>query len=278
MKKFIRCMGVGLLAMMLVVGCGSKAKGVSDDDLVSKDSFKGEYLITAKEAKKLMGDDNVIFLDCRGEKYSNKETIKGAAATSWQALGTCEDKYGKQGDENWGKVPQPAELSKKLSNLGLDPNKEIVLLGETLGGWGEDARVLWELRVAGYTNLKMVDGGYEALVNAGAETQKGPSKLDKVDVKIDKLDMTHDMETEELQKNYKDYKIVDVRTKVYGVNKKPANQLALIKYIACNIVYYLTLGQIIFTFISVRRFTVKHSVSHFSCEGRYLRLHLVPSE
>ena len=41
MKKFIRCMGVGLLAMMLVVGCGSKAKGVSDDDLVSKDSFKG---------------------------------------------------------------------------------------------------------------------------------------------------------------------------------------------------------------------------------------------
>lgn len=211
MKKFIRCMCVGLLAMMLVVGCG-KPEGVSDDELVSKDSFKGEYLITAKEAKKLMGDDNVIFLDCRGEKYSNKETIKGAAATSWQALGTCEDKYGKQGDENWGKVPQPAELSKKLSNLGLDPNKEIVLLGETLGGWGEDARVLWELRVAGYTNLKMVDGGYEALVNAGAETQKGPSKLDKVDVKIDKLDMTHDMETEELQKNYKDYKIVDVRT------------------------------------------------------------------
>ncbi len=211
MKKFIRCMCVGLLAMMLVVGCG-KPEGVSDDELVSKDSFKGEYLITAKEAKKLMGDDNVIFLDCRGEKYSNKETIKGAAATSWQALGTCEDKYGKQGDENWGKVPQPAELSKKLSNLGLDPNKKIVLLGETLSGWGEDARVLWELRVAGYTNLKMVDGGYEALVNAGAETQKGPSKLDKVDVKIDKLDMTHDMETEELQKNYKDYKIVDVRT------------------------------------------------------------------
>lgn len=212
MKKFIRCMGVGLLAMMMVVGCGSKAKGVSDDKLVSKDAFTGDYLITAKEAKGLIGDDNVIFVDCRGEKYSNKETIKGATATSWQALCTCEDKYGKQGDENWGKVPQPAELSKKLSDLGLDPNKEIVLLGETLGGWGEDARVLWELRVAGYTNLKMVDGGYEALVDAGAETQKGPSKLDKVDVKVDKLDMTHDMETEELQKNYKDYKVVDVRT------------------------------------------------------------------
>lgn len=66
--------------------------------------------------------------------------------------------------------------------------------------------------------------------------------------------------------------------KVYGVNKKPANQLALIKYIAGNIVYYLTLGQIIFTFISVRRFIVKHSVSHSSYEGRYLRLRLVPSE
>lgn len=66
--------------------------------------------------------------------------------------------------------------------------------------------------------------------------------------------------------------------KVYGVNKKPANQLDLIKYIACNIVYYLIVGQIIFTFISVRRFIVKHSVSHSSYEGRYLRLRLVPSE
>lgn len=211
MKKFIRCMSVGLLAMMLVVGCG-KAKGVSDDELVSKDKFTGDFLITADEAKDLMGKDDVIFVDCRGEKFSDKETIKGATATSWQAIGTCEEKYGKQGDENWGKVPQPEELAKKLGNLGLDPEKEIVLLGETLGGWGEDARVLWELRVAGYKNLKMVDGGYAALVKAGAETQKGPSKLKKVDVKINKLDMTHDMETEELQKNYKDYKIVDVRT------------------------------------------------------------------
>ena len=45
-----------------------------------------------------------------------------------------------------------------------------------------------------------------------------------------------------------------------------------------------TIGNIVtwigcfLAFISVRRFTVKHSVSHSSCEGRYLRLRLIPSE
>ncbi|MDO5590159.1 MAG: rhodanese-like domain-containing protein [Lachnospiraceae bacterium] len=179
---------------------------------IAKDHFQGEFLITALEAKKLIGNENVIFLDCRGDNFSSKGTIKGATATSWQALATCESKYGKAGDKNWGKVPQPAELEKKLGNLGLDKNKQIILLGETSKGWGEDARVLWELRVAGYTDLKMVDGGYNALIEAGAPTQSKSSILAKVNVKIDKLDMTHDMDTEELLKNYNEYKIVDVRT------------------------------------------------------------------
>lgn len=211
MKKWVRCMSILLMAVMLMAGCKG-AEGVPDDELVSDAAFKGDYLITAKEAVEKVGSSDVIFLDCRGVETAKKGTAKGAAATDWQSLCTCDESYGSQGDEGWGKIPEPADLAQRLSALGLSKDKEIILLGETLDGWGEDARVLWELRAAGYPDLKMVDGGYSAFAAAGAETQKGVSELESVEVTIDSIDHTHVMETEELQANYDAYVIVDVRT------------------------------------------------------------------
>ena len=91
-------------------------------------------------------------------------------------------------------------------------DKELILLGETLDGWGDDARVLWELVAAGYTDVRMVDGGYSALKEAGAPTQKGASEPKEAEVSIESIDMTHVMETEELMADYDSYKVVDVRT------------------------------------------------------------------
>ncbi len=212
MKRNIRGLGIGLLAAMLVTGCGGKAKGVSDDELVSKDTFEGAWLITADAAKEKVGGSSVLFVDCRGTKAADKETIEGAVATDWKLLGTCDDSYGKEGDEGWGKIPEPSDLAERLGKLGMSKDKELILLGETLGGWGDDARVLWELVAAGYTNVKMVDGGYAALKEAGAPTQKGASEPEETQVSIDSIDMTHVMETEELMENYDSYKVVDVRT------------------------------------------------------------------
>ena len=91
-------------------------------------------------------------------------------------------------------------------------DKEIILIGETLDGWGDDARLLWELRAAGYEDVKMVDGGWKALKDSGIKTQFLASKPEPAEVKIDEIDYSHVMTTEELQKNYDEYKIVDVRT------------------------------------------------------------------
>jgi thiosulfate/3-mercaptopyruvate sulfurtransferase len=159
-----------------------------------------------------VGDDNVLFVDCRGADKAKKGTVEGAIATTWQELCTCDDSYGSQGDENWGKIPEASDLSERLSKLGMTKDKEIILLGETSSGWGDDARVLWELVAAGYTDVKMVDGGYDAVKDAGVPTQKGASDPVAADVTIDSIDKTHVMETEELMNNYDNYVIVDVRT------------------------------------------------------------------
>lgn len=173
-------------------------------------AFKGDMIVSAEEALALTGSENVIFVDCTGS--SDKGTVKGAIATSWQELCTCSDEYGAAGDDSWGKIPEPDDLAKRLGALGLDKSKEIITLGHTLDGWGEDARIAWELRAAGYENVKIVDGGIDALLAAGAEKQSGGSEPVPCEVTVDKINMTHVMETSELAKNFDQYKIVDVRT------------------------------------------------------------------
>lgn len=220
-KKWTTIVAVVMIVMttLLMTGCG--AKGKSDSDLKSKKTFTGKYLVSAKEAKKQIGKKNVLFIDCRGTDVAKKGTIKGAIATTWQELSTCGKEYGTQGDKDWGKILEPADFAARLGKLGITKDKNIYLLGQTLKGWGDDSRILWQLHAAGFTKVKMINGGIDALEDAGAPTQKGASDPKPGTVKITKLNNEHVMTTEELQKNYDDYKILDVRTKAeYNGAKK----------------------------------------------------------
>ena len=114
------------------------------------------------------------------EKKAILGTVKGAIATVWQDWSITE---GKQGDEKWGCIQEPEQLEETLGNLGITKDKEIILIGEILDGWGDDARLLWELRAAGYEDVKMVDGGWKALKDSGIKTQFLASKPEPAEVK-----------------------------------------------------------------------------------------------
>lgn len=211
LKRKIRLCGLILVMLCLVMGCG-KAENTQETEKNVEDSgdvFTGEWIVDVAYAAEKVGDENVLFVDGRGEGKAILGTIKGAIATVWQDWSITE---GKQGDEKWGCIQEAEVLSETLGNLGITKDKEIILLGETLEGWGDDARLLWELRAAGYTNVKMVDGGYSALKKYGADTQMMASKPEPAEVTIGEIDYSHVMTTEELQANYDSYKIVDVRT------------------------------------------------------------------
>ena len=196
-----------LLALVMtvgLVGCGnsgtqSKTESKSDtkEEATTEEAFEGEYIVNADYVKENL--DDIILVDARGEDAANKETIKGAIPIAWQYLATCED--GKSGDANWGCILDTERLSERLGEKGLDPNKEIVLFAAAQNGWGDDGRIAWELIAAGYKDVKMVDGGFDALKEAGIETAKGGSEPKAVDV----------INTDELKANYDDYKVVDVR-------------------------------------------------------------------
>lgn len=228
-KKRFWILTLLLLVGLLAAGCSQSKNTESSDqknvtenvetkdeekqqeDAIPDDGrFHGEYIVTGEYAKDKVGDENVVFVDARGWKKAILGTIEGAVATTWTDLSTCGE--GKAGDENWGKIPDPDDLEGRLGELGISKEKEIILIADTIDGWGDDARILWELLAAGYEDVKMIDGGYEAAKQAGAETQFLASSADPCEVEIDEIDNTHIITTEELQKNYDQYKIVDVRT------------------------------------------------------------------
>lgn len=185
-------------------------KDASSETVADDGHFHGTYIVTGEYARDHIGDENVVFVDARGWQKAILGTLKGAIATTWSDLCTCQE--GEAGDENWGKIPEPSDLENRLGELGITKDKEIIVFADTVEGWGDDARIVWELVAAGYEDVKMIDGGYAGAKAAGADTQLFASGAAPGEVTIDKIDNTHVMTTEILQANYDDYKIVDVRT------------------------------------------------------------------
>ena len=124
MKRMI-VMGILSICMMQMSACG---KGTVDTDSLSETQFEGAYVITAQAAVDKIGDENVQFLDARGNTRALLGTVEGAVVTRWKELSTCEN--GKAGDAQWGLVPEAEDLEVRLGNLGLDKEKQIIVLGE----------------------------------------------------------------------------------------------------------------------------------------------------
>lgn len=197
-----------LATLLLSVGCQGN-QTTSTESKQDKTAFTGKYMVDASYVKEHLKDENVILVDARGEEAARKGTIEGAITTTWQNLSNMENV--KKGEYDWAVILEPSALSKKLGELGLSKDKEIILFAEGPKGWGEDGRILWTLRAAGYDNAKMVDGGLSALQAAGLPKSNEVKKPTPVEVQIDPLDRTHVINTKELEGSYKDYKLVDVR-------------------------------------------------------------------
>ena len=208
--KRIQLIAAMVVLTAVIAGCGKSQSG--DETSVqeqTKDGFQGEWIVDAEYAASKVGKEGTLFVDARGEGPAVLGTMEGAIATSWRDWSIAE---GNPGDEKWGCIQEPEVLAQTLGSLGISKDKEIIFIGETSTGWGDDARLLWQLRAAGYTNVKMIDGGIKALKAHGLITQFMASAPEQAEVEIEEIDYTHVMTTEGLMANYDSYKIVDVRT------------------------------------------------------------------
>lgn len=185
---------------------------VSKKQTVYGEEFKGGLVISAAEVKaKIDRKESMILVDARNIK-ATADTAKNAITMSWQDISNSA--LSDRGKSGFARTLPAAEVSKKLSALGLGTNDQIILFSDRYhtAGWGEDGRIAWQLIQCGYTNVRIVNGGFPLMKDAGIPTQKGPSKPTAKTVNVASVNTSNEVTTEELLEDYASYKIIDVRT------------------------------------------------------------------
>lgn len=216
MKKMHRLAGLMLLLLAISVFAGCQAPAATTEATATEptqeaSAYEGDYIVDAAYLKSKIGAEDVIIIDARGEDEARKGRVQGAVAIAWGQLADMEGKN--PGDEGWGHVLSAQELATRLGELGIAKDKEIILYSTGNAGWGEDGRILWELAAAGYDNLKMVDGGWDAIRAADVTIVQEAVTLEPVEVEIDSIDYANIINTADLTRDYDNYKIVDTREK-----------------------------------------------------------------
>jgi thiosulfate/3-mercaptopyruvate sulfurtransferase len=123
-------------------------------------AFYRDWIVTPQAAFDLI-QQGALVIDARGQDLKKKTgALAGAVALEWQDL--AEPNLPTKGR------PLPVEqASKKLQALGISSNRPIVVVADSVKGWGEDGRVTWLLRAWGHTRVVLVDGGLGALEHIG---------------------------------------------------------------------------------------------------------------
>jgi thiosulfate/3-mercaptopyruvate sulfurtransferase len=167
---------------------------------------RAETWIAPEEVTSL---DNAILIDARGAKDYAAGHIPGAINVPWQSVA---DMNGRPGDPGWGVLLPPERLGPALGALGISHDSHVVVYSASPGGWGEDGRIAWSLRVAGLRNVKILDGGIEAWQATGGELSDEVVRLEPVEFDISGYDPTLSASKEEVAASLKSARIVDSRT------------------------------------------------------------------
>ena len=133
--------------------------------------FKGEdthasFIVSPEWLKANI--DKVVLIDARASSlYKGQQGhLPGAINAEWTYFANMN---GKAGDPKWGTVVDAATLAKRIGALGIDGRKEVIVYGDG-GDWGNAAWVVWILRMTGFGNAKILDGGFTAYRAAGGKT------------------------------------------------------------------------------------------------------------
>lgn len=222
-KSFIVMLSAMLISTVLV-GCNNN-KNVEND---SKNKVQNEagveksinskeisqyvddsYIVDAEWLKQNLQEDNVLIIDARTEKQYNSGHIPGAVNAEWQGFA---DMNSAPGEENWGVLLDEEALSEKLAGIGVTKDKTIIAYTD-VNGWGEDARIVWMLRMAGLENSKMLSGGINYWEANNYEMSNEAVKPTSSDFKLDKTNKDLTISTDELNKKLDQIIILDSRNK-----------------------------------------------------------------
>lgn len=135
-------------------------------------------LIQVAELAATLGREELVLVDCR---FDLQATAAGHEAyleahicgASYAHLDRCLS--GPPSTDNGRHpLPSPARLCSLFGALGIDGGREVVAYDDT--GGMVAARLWWMLRYMGHLQVAVLDGGWQAWVNAGGATAQGEER------------------------------------------------------------------------------------------------------
>lgn len=216
MKQKFKRIAIVLTSLMLVigmVGCSNNKPQQAQDTNKEFDinAYKNhDFLISPQELNKLIGSKDLVLIDCNKPDLYAKEHITGAIGVGVQSFS---DKSGKIGDANWGTIMKKDALKAKLDSLGIDNKKTVVFYSDVFKGPGADGRAVWQLKMAGLDNVKLLVGGLTYWKELGLKTSTEAVKpTATTGVVLKNYDLSYSATKDYVNSNLGKQVIIDVRT------------------------------------------------------------------
>ena len=126
-------------------------------------------LVTTPQALVERPAGSVTLLDARSRGEYRDGHIPGAVRIDWT---DHRDGWGRT-----GKLPTDLErLARRLAELGVDDQRPVVVYGRANEGWGEEGRIVWMLAYLGHTDVALLDGGWQAWLEAKGTVSTRPEE------------------------------------------------------------------------------------------------------
>lgn len=204
---------IGVVAIFIYNTSNTTLKQSQTPITIAPELYKNgsDIFITPAELKKQLGSDNLIVLDGNLPKHYAKGHIAGAVNIGFKGLSRS---GGKPGDPLWGTILPKEELTKKLESFGVTNDSLIVAYSDTFKGPGAGGRAVWQLRMAGLTNVKLLYGGLDVWKRLGYELSKEtPHLIPSSGLVLSEYNESHRAEIDYVKDHLGKTVLLDVRSK-----------------------------------------------------------------
>lgn len=133
-------------------------------------------LISASETRQFMNDPTVVVIDARGgsDAYARYQAAHLEGAVFLDLERDLSEKGVDAAKGGRHPLPSPERFGALLGEVGITPSKRVLVYDDKAGA-NAAARCWWMLRAAGHQRVQVIDGGLQAIQQAGLPIGKGPA-------------------------------------------------------------------------------------------------------
>lgn len=218
-RKISIAMSLLLASMLIFSGCSGtdESSGQGSEGKVTEFAAdlsiyeNGDLFISPQELNEIMGDSNVIIFDGNKPDDYAKGHIPGAYGVGFHSFSNVE---GKPGDPLWGTTLDKDQLKAKLESYGVTNDKTVVFYSDVLPGPGPDGRNVWQMRMAGLENVKLLYGGFPKWKELGYEvtSEVSPEPIPSEGLELKGFDESYVATKDYIYENIDNTVIIDARS------------------------------------------------------------------